>query len=256
MKISRSVWTRYIRSLRAINDAAANDIEKWLRTYASEDGVIRYDWILSSTDYLNESFIDYCYEITKKYGDAEAAISAQMYDALAELEGALVPPAELAPSATYHEVAKTVNGVLKTSYNTDEMIGAVTRLVKKAGCDTTLKNAYRDRAEFAWIPSGDSCAFCMALASNGWVNVSARKIKKGYPHAEHIHSNCDCTYAIRFNRDTDIAGYDPDRYNKVFEVAEDRATDEGYDVTYGVHRNFDRDNINAVRRMQYAQSHQ
>lgn len=184
MRISQSSWRRYIGTLRAISDKASSDIQKWIQTYAVDDaGQILRD-IGSVRDTDGNSFIDYCYFITQEYGNASAAISAQMYDALAELEGVSVPPAEMARNATYHDVAKTVNGVLKTSHNVDEMTGAVTRLVKKVGCDTTLQNAYRDRAQYAWIPAGDTCAYCLALASNGWVNVSARKIKQGYPHAE------------------------------------------------------------------------
>lgn len=251
MRISQSSWRRYIGTLRAISNKASADIQKWIQTYAIDDaGQILRD-IGSVRDADGNSFIDYCYFITQEYGNASAAISAQMYDALAELEGVSVPPAEMARNATYHDVAKTVNGVLKTSLNVDEMTGALTRLVKKVGCDTTLQNAYRDRAQYAWIPAGDTCAYCLALASNGWVNVSARKIRQGYPHAEHIHSNCDCTYAIRFSSDTEVEGYDPDKYNKMFAEAEERAEEQGLPTGRW---NMSKDNVNALRRMQYAES--
>ena len=230
----------------------SKEIKNWILTYAvDESGAILTD-IGSITDADGNSFIDYCYLMTQEYSTYESALSAQMYDALAALDGASVPSAELAPTATYHDVAKTVNGVLKTSHNINEMTGAVTRLAKKASCDTMLQNAYRDRAQYAWIPAGDTCAFCLALASNGWVNVSARRIKKGYPHAEHIHSNCDCTYAIRFNSDTNIEGYDPDKYNELFDAAEEIAEEQGYDIGRW---NMSKDNLNAVRRMQYANTH-
>lgn len=253
MVIKQSTWRRYIGLLRSINDRASADVQNWINKYAVDDtGHI----VMNIGDIVDEdgnTFIDYCYLVTQEYGNASAAVSAQMYDALAEIEGANVPPAEMAGNASYHDVAKTVNGVLKTSHNINEMTGAVSRLVKKAGCDTTLQNAYRDRAQFAWIPAGDTCAFCLALASNGWVNVSARRIKKGYPHAEHIHSNCDCTYAIRFNSDTDVEGYNPGKYDSMFYEAEERAEEEGYPTGRW---NMSKDNVNALRRMQYAQSHQ
>lgn len=245
MRISQSSWRRYIGTLRAINDKASADIQKWINKYGVDDDgrIIRN--IGDAIDENGNSFIDYCYFVTQEYGNASAALSAQMYDALAELEGANVPPAEMAANASYHDVAKTVNGVLKTSHDIGEMSGAISRLVKKVGCDTTLQNAYRDRAQYAWIPIGDTCPFCLALASNGWVNISARKIKKGYPHAEHIHSNCDCTYAIRFNSDTEVEGYDPAKYNQMFEAAEEIAEEQGYDTGRW---NMSKDNINALRR--------
>ena len=252
MRISQSSWRRYIGLLRSINDRASADIQNWINKYGVDDTGRIVANIGDIRDSDGNSFIDYCYFVTQEYGNASAAVSAQMYDALAELEGANVPAAEMAANATYHDVAKTVNGVLKTSRNIDEMSGAVSRLVKKAGCDTTLQNAYRDRAEFAWIPAGDTCAFCMALASNGWLNVSARRIRQGYPHAEHIHSNCDCTYAIRFNKDTNVDGYEPEKYNQLFSEAEEIAKDEGYPTGKW---NMSKDNLNAVRRMQYANTH-
>ena len=78
-----------------------------------------------------------------------------------------------------------------------------------------MKNALRDGAEWAWIPHGDTCAFCIALASRGWQKASKNAIKNG--HAEHIHANCDCTYAIRFNERTNVAGYQPDKYLSMYE---------------------------------------
>ncbi len=80
---------------------------------------------------------------------------------------------------------------------------------KLASADTLAKNALRDGAEWAWIPSGDTCPFCLMLASQGWVKASKKALKNG--HCKHIHANCDCTYAVRFSHDTDVAGYDPDK---------------------------------------------
>ena len=97
---------------------------------------------------------------------------------------------------------------------------AAGRLVKMAGVDTTMQNALRDGAEWAWIPMGDTCAFCIMLASQGWVPASKKAIKGG--HAEHIHANCDCTYAIRFNSSSNVAGYDPDTYRAMYYNADGR----------------------------------
>lgn len=88
-----------------------------------------------------------------------------------------------------------------------QMQSGVSRLVKQAGADTSLKNAARDGAEWAWIPHGDTCAFCITLASRGWQRQSLKAMMGG--HAEHIHSNCDCEYAIRFSHSTNVAGVRP-----------------------------------------------
>ena len=117
-----------------------------------------------------------------------------------------VPPAEPAPNATYSETAKAVYGTMRDRYL--GIPATVGRLVKQVGADTMLQNARRDGAEFAWIPMGDTCAFCLTLASRGWQYQSKKAMKNG--HAEHIHSNCDCEYCVRFDGKSTVAGYDPE----------------------------------------------
>ncbi len=78
----------------------------------------------------------------------------------------------------------------------------------------------------------DICAFCITLASRGWQRASEAALRGG--HAEHIHANCDCEYAIRFDRYSTVAGYDPEKYLRQY-----RGT--GSDVK-------------AMRRMDYAKN--
>ncbi|MBQ1756264.1 MAG: hypothetical protein IIZ96_05930 [Oscillospiraceae bacterium] len=111
------------------------------------------------------------------------------------------------------------------------------RLVKMAGVDTTMQNALRDGAEWAWVPHGDTCAFCITLASRGWQRASKKALKGG--HAEHIHANCDCTYAVRFDGKSNVAGYYPDDYLEMYESADGLKP---------------KDKINAMRREFYAQN--
>lgn len=114
--------------------------------------------------------------------------------------------------------------------NPANLPNGVSRLVKRAGADTSLRNAARDGAEWAWVPHGDTCPFCITLASNGWQNASDKVLKGG--HAQHIHANCDCEFAIRFDHRTTVAGYDPEKYLAQYNAA-------GGD-------------INAMRRIDYA----
>ena len=129
--------------------------------------------------------------------------------------------------------------------NPANLPNGVRRLVKRAGADTTLHNAIRDGAEWAWVPHGDTCPFCIMLASNGWQKASAKLLKGG--HAEHIHANCDCEFAVRFDGSTTVAGYDPEKYLKQYRAA-------GSDVN--AMRRIDyaarKDAINAQKRAAYA----
>ena len=134
--------------------------------------------------------------------------------------------------------------VLATRESPPQMQRGVSRLVKRAGADTTLKNAQRDGAEFAWVPHGDSCAFCLTLASRGWQRASQAAIKGG--HAEHIHANCDCEYAVRFDGRTSVAGYDPEAYLAQYNAA-------GGDINRMRRVNYaaNKERINAQKRAAY-----
>lgn len=223
MTITRSVWSKYIASLRKVNDEAARLAIRYLETHdtVTQAGV--------------DALIEYCYSLATKYGEAAAELAAQMYDALALATGASVAPAVPAATATMQETAKAVVGTMKTG-NNEIVSSAVGRLVKMAGVDTTMQNALRDGAEWAWIPVGDTCAFCITLASRGWQRASKKAIRGG--HAEHIHANCDCTYAIRFD-DSEVEGYDPREYEEMY---------------YDTDGKKPQDRINAMRREFYAQN--
>lgn len=234
MTISAKDWAEYIRKLSGLNERAAAE----MREYVLKNGFGDMS-----------ALTDYAYALATKYGEGAAALSAAMYDATAEMEGKLFDQAELAETPDYQEVAKTVQGIAKRSQNADLIGNAVGRLVKRTGADTTLKNALRDGAEFAWVPAGDTCAFCITLASRGWQRASKAAIKGG--HAEHIHANCDCTYAIRFDGKSNVAGYDPDKYLRMYEGAEGDTPDEKINTMRRAHYAENRERINEQKRAAY-----
>lgn len=219
MQISTKDWKNYISRLSALNNKASSLMSEWVAKNGFSD---------------TEALIDFAYAIVTKYGEGSAELTCQMYDAIAEMEGKILPAAVPAQTATYDETAKAVKGCLKRSPSGALVASTSARLVKQVGADTMIHNALRDGAEFAWIPSGDTCPFCLMLASNGWRRASKKAIKKG--HAEHIHSNCDCQYCVRFSSDTTVAGYDPDKYLSMY---------DSYEGSWN-------DKVNAMRREQYA----
>lgn len=188
-----------------------------------------------------DELIEYAYALVTKYGEGAAAAACVCYDEIAAMSGVSVPPAVPAPTAKIDEVGKAINGTIKTE-NEEIISGSVGRLVKRAGQDTTLQNAKRDikaGAQVAWVPSGDTCAFCVMLASNGWQNVSKKTLKNG--HAEHIHANCDCAYGVRFSSSGGVESYDPDVYKDLYYDTDPDATNY-------------KDRLNAMRRKFYAEN--
>ena len=191
MRISGKSWYSYISKLAAVSREASRLMQEYGLAHGYENG---------------EAIVAYAHALATKYGEATAALACEMYDEIAAAQMAGVPLAEPAPTATYGETAKAVYGTMKNRHST--VPDTVGRLVKQAGADTMLQNAKRDHAQFAWIPMGDTCAFCLTLASRGWQYQSAKTMKNG--HAEHIHANCNCEYCIRFDGKSTVEGYDPD----------------------------------------------
>ena len=222
------IVTSYHARLSKLNEKAGQQMAEYVAAHGIEDG---------------PALIAYAHALVTKYGEGSAELACQMYDALAEASKANLPAAEPAATAEYGEVARMVNATKRQ--NPANLPNGVRRLVKRAGADTTLHNAIRDGAEWAWVPHGDTCPFCIMLASNGWQKASAKLLKGG--HAEHIHANCDCEFAVRFDGSTTVAGYDPEKYLRQYRAA-------GSDVN--AMRRIDyaarKDAINAQKRAAYA----
>lgn len=237
MTIGLEVWKRYVAALAKISGEAADKMRAYVARYGLPD----------SEEELR-LFLRVAYGVSSEYGEAAATLAAEMYDATALLDGMNLAPALPAKTASFEEVAKAINGTLN-SRNEVLVADSVGRLVKMAGQDTTLQNALRDGAEYAWIATGDTCAYCLSLAAQGWKKASAKALKGG--HAQHIHANCDCAYCIRFSSDGHIAGYDPSRIAGMF----DNDDGDRKDQIDGLRRRLyaeNRDEINAQKRAAYA----
>lgn len=223
MDISKRIWKNYIDGLSKVSDTAKQLILKYLDTHPIDTFEDR------------EAFINYCYAVSTKYGEAAAEFACQMYDAEAAYEGVLLDPAEPSEPASLEEIAKVVNGTLKYALFAEVTASAIGRQVKLIGQDTTLKNAIRDKAFYAWIPMGDTCPFCLSIAAEGWQRATAKALASG--HAEHIHGNCDCSYATKHSEETKYSAYDPSKYEKMYDNAEGSTEEE---------------KLNSMRRKAYA----
>lgn len=241
MWISTRDWINYTKKLRALSEIAAEKMQEYVRKNGFAD---------------TDALIAYANALVLKYGEGSAELACQMYDAIAEMEGAAVASAVPAEAPKYGEVAKAINGSLKQSPGGKLIEQVVSRLVKQQGADTTLQNAKRDGAYFAWVPHGDTCPYCVMIGAIGW-QVAGNKTIKGN-HAEHIHANCDCEFVVDFKGDLKVQGYDPDaiRENILKETYGDKWEDYSFDYDF-LRKNArkadsgGRDQLNALRRKQY-----
>lgn len=223
MTISAESWAKYVKRLSAVSKTAAAKMQKFILK-------LPQPW---DSQENRQKIIDYAFALASKYGEAAAELACEMYDEVGLLEDLILPGAVPAETATYSETAKTVNGTLKT-LNEVILADAVARLVKQTAEDTIYHNAYRDHAQIAWIAFGDTCPYCLMLSAEGWQDVF-----EDVAHADHIHANCDCTHAVRHKEDTDVGGYKPGLFKRMYANA-DGATQE--------------EKLNSMRRAAYARN--
>ena len=125
MKITEKTWVEYITRLSELNETAGQKMADFIEKHGTGD---------------TDALIAYAQALVQKYGEGSAELACQMYDAMAKASGANVPPAEPAEPADYGETARMVNATMQSP---PQLQGGVSRLVKRAGADTTLKNAIR-----------------------------------------------------------------------------------------------------------------
>ena len=103
--------------------------------------------------------------------------------------------------------------------------------MRKVAATTVTKNGQREkeRVRYARVPTGiETCAFCVMLASRGFVYLSAAtagdRDGDGIDDG-HYHANCDCIIVPSFTPKDDprIEGYDPDELYEQYQ----QAVDEG-----------------------------
>lgn len=225
-RLPELVWQKYADDLARIDGVAAKAVKRYIVRNGVGDP---------------RKIVDIAYAVATKYGEASAALAAEMYDTVALMEDVILAPAVPAATATYEEAEAAIFDALGISQNENFIASAAARLVKLAGADTTLQNAKRDNAEWAWIPIGDTCAFCITLASQGWQPAS-KAVMNGN-HATHIHANCDCAFSVRHTKDGGVNGYDPDKYRRMY-----------YDAPLDGEAPSSKNRINAMRREFYAEN--
>ena len=213
--VTGAAWELYTAHLEAQRQAAFDSAFKWAMNHLGEEQFTR-----KCRRMMVENSI--------YHGKATAALAASWFDQVAKASKANVDkafvvndPVKLRNQRMAIALRKSLP---KLVAGDDEgfckaIASAVAADVKRQATNTMVVNAIRARAEFAWIPDGaETCAFCIMLASNGW-QPAAKATAMGN-HAEHIHDNCMCEFAIRFDDDTNYSGYDPAPYKEMYADAD------------------------------------
>ena len=228
-KVKRRSWDRYSARQAAQRKAAANE----MMAFAHEAAAGKAS---AATIARNGS------RIAVKHGRSSAALACAWYERVAAEAGVEIAKATPVVVSNVGRIAVQVNKAMPL-LDVGDVDGfakacarAVESEVKRSASRTMRNNAKRDGAEYAWVPQGaETCAFCITLASNGWQTASS-KTARG-EHEDHIHPNCECEFAVRFDKSSGVEGYDPGYYENKYEGATGKNSN---------------DKINSLRRSMYA----
>lgn len=154
--------------------------------------------------------------LAKHYGDAAVGLAAEFFEAATGLT-TRVPDYDL--SDAVEGSARWAAGDLFAGNPADaqkKFRGAMQRHAKQPGRDLLYDNADRRGVTFARIPVGDTCSWCLMLASRGFIYTSARNAGE----ARRFHDWDDCIILPSTSKDIPVE-YDPEKlyeiYNNVHE---------------------------------------
>lgn len=148
------------------------------------------------------------------YGEVAATIAADWYELLMNQSAAFppLPPMgkvqastrwAMTPSFARQNDQQSLNNLLLV---TDE-------LVKQFGRDTVMRSAGNNRVRFARVPLGDTCSWCIMLASRGYVYATESRAGQ----MVKFHGDCDCQVVP--SDGIEVAGYDPDALYEIYSDA-------------------------------------
>ena len=180
--------------------------------------------------------------VAEEYGMQEQELGAQWYEFCAEKAGVQVEAA-LVDEIDYERIDRHFDRILDDYVSGDSTWDDVERDVRDAfeyemrnlERDTIIQNLDRDerqagrrwrqtkraamKAGYARVPVGETCAWCLMLASLGYFYRSEETALGVEP--DHYHAHCDCI-AVPYSGPKSIEGYDDyDMYFDMYATARD-----------------------------------
>lgn len=160
------------------------------------------------------------------YGEVAATVAADFYEELrdaARVAGRFTPLP--VTSFDLEALAGRIRWSVGPLYSgSPDPAGALGRLelqvdefTLQQGRETIAESVARDPAGPRWarVPMGDTCKFCITLASRGPVYRSAESAGRG----RRFHGKCDCQATPIWPNDPLPEGYDPDALYEQYNAA-------------------------------------
>lgn len=159
-----------------------------------------------------EEVIDAAATVAAKYSYLGCELGAQWYDICSELAGVDAEPAELPDvddetikGRTRNAFEKSQQPMVQAIFN-DFIQNVINDSIRTTGSANLWRDYERGIAGGRWcrVPVGDTCAWCMMLASQGAWYLSEESALGASP--DHYHEGCDCKAVYHADAES-IQGY-------------------------------------------------
>lgn len=205
MEIPRSLLDELSEEVNALSQAAQAQASIAL-------GNLLAEWDGEDFDALRTAAIAVIESILGAYTDLSAARAAESYDAMRAAQAvggsyAAVADSRRNPGATQgalYAITKAFEDSKSEARFRADVLDRVDTEMRRAANQCIAHNAARDpkNPRYARVPVGETCGFCLMLASFGYQYTSEES-------ASHSHRKCNCRVVPSFG-DAEVSGYDPD----------------------------------------------
>lgn len=223
-----------------------------------------FDINMSSEEWneLRARLIDDLYQARTYYSDIAGLAACELYDSLIASRSIAVNSASMPAQVEFIACEKTVRSLAGLLFegNAQKFVEQVAENAENGVAsfanETIMFNAKRDRSKgvmYARVPvGGETCAFCIMLASRGFDYYSEKSAEGN----KHVHPHCDCRVIPGFKGD-EVEGYDQKRYEDIYDQG--NKGKGANDTLNNIRRNLypeRKDHINEQKRALYAKNKQ
>lgn len=230
MNLTRARLSSYVNGLKTLSSAAQAELSNALFDVWQATG--------RDIDALHDAVNMLAPPIAAKYGQASGTLAAELWEEIYRADtgrsaSAIIDDADdsrlFGASSGYAFSGDAVDPDLATAH----VLGTMNKAVNGHARRTMTRNTANHGGRYARVPTGaTTCAFCLMLASRGFVYRSAESAGE----FDSYHSNCDCQVIASFDEDNSaIDGYDPDEYLAMYRAAARESVYESTEGHYGKH---------------------
>ena len=223
MDMTRAQLSDYVNSLNVVSRKGREEFTSNLWAVWESTG--------HDMDSLHDAVTMLAPAVARKYGGSAFAISADLWQTIYTADTGKRMDARRPTVDVDGTLRSSVRYAFRDGADTDpekaiDRVGAtVARVIldyarQTQRQSTTAANRRGEHGEWARVPTGDkTCAFCLMLASRGFVYRSEETA--GGLDPDSYHDDCDCEVVSRFDGSGVIEGYDPSEYMAMYKAARD-----------------------------------